>query len=164
MARSHDRCFVAGYIAGEGCFAVQLQYDEDRIRHNVGLTPYFSMNVHDDDAEVLERFCKQYEIGRIEENHSPNQTQWEVVSRDDLVELSDLIMMVNSETDFLSKTDKFSTFLKWNELRKDIYLYNDKHQSRKSQDTLKDLIRRAKSLNTKGYQGKSSEEWVERIE
>ncbi|AGC34486.1 LAGLIDADG endonuclease [Haloarcula virus HVTV-2] len=164
MSRSHDRCFLAGYIAGEGCFGVQLRYSEERIRHNVGLTPYFSVNLHDDDREVLEQFQETYGIGRIEPNHTPNQTQWKVTSREDLVELSDQIMMVNTETDFLSSTDKFSTFLEWNELRKEIYYYNDKHQSRKSKDQLKELIKRAKSLNTKGYNGKSTKEWIQRIE
>lgn len=155
----NKKVFMASFIAAEGCFQFGLAHNE-RYTHNVNISPNISVAVHDDDKDILYQFQDQFNIGVINEDHTQNQTKWELRSKDDLSAFCDIFEEAVDICAWVELTDKYSTYFTWKSILEQLYSY----RSNKTKQELEELIVKVKNLNSKGYQGKTAEEWIERIE
>ena len=57
-------CFLAGFVAGEGCFCV-ARHKNNTNRFGYGFGPYFRINLNERDLPILQTFQKLLGCGRI---------------------------------------------------------------------------------------------------
>jgi hypothetical protein len=155
--------FILGMIAGEGSFSIHLrQYDG-----GVGVSgsPIFQLALKDDDAEILHAMCETTGHGKVRYSSNGshrNRAMWRIRGWESCLEFADNIEAAAEKTGLFKETDKYSTFVEWKRI---IEEHDDKREiGEKSVEEAKELVKKAKSLNSDGNNGLSLETWLDRIE
>jgi hypothetical protein len=88
--------WLAGFIDGEGCFALRRHNPSHICGHSWGAI--FVLKVRDDDAAIIEEIAARTGLGRVTYGRAPSgyrntrpQAKWQVQSKADCVALADLL-------------------------------------------------------------------------
>lgn len=84
----HTPCewFVTGFVDGEGSFGLSVSKDSNRKTGYI-ISPSFSMGVHPNDRDLLEKIKALFGVGEIYINYSENIIRLKVSSIKDLTEV-----------------------------------------------------------------------------
>lgn len=81
--------YIAGFVDGEGCFALKFRRDVKHDRKNKPAYFYwdaeFAINLKADDREILERIAHTLECGRVGNKNKAGTVRYSVNNTDDLV-------------------------------------------------------------------------------
>jgi len=151
MVDKSARGFLLGFIAGEGCFMIEVG-DIQRRRWNINISPRFSLLVHED--EILTQLRDEFDLGNV--YHSDERSQWSIQSIDGCLELCEVID--NSDIRFFEGTEKYNQYEKWKAC---LHMINDgEHTTR---DGAHKLVDRSFEIGKPGKRKYSKDYYHNRI-
>lgn len=142
--------FIAGLIAGEGCFSVALRAHDD-CACGISASPKLTIGMHDRDLSLLESVQSELGIGDIYPN-GDDLTVFAVNRSSDVMDLIDYLDAVNA--DCWISSDKYSTYQDWREF---VLQYSPPQNRQEVEET----VQFAKRLNH-GDRGRSKEDWLDK--
>lgn len=142
--------FIAGFIAGEGCFSIKLQSNTS-CTYNVQFLPVASIRLHSRDATVIKEIQTLLDTGTI--HRGSDMVALQIAGHSNSKDLIDQLNSVNST--IWHSSDKYQTFQEWKEFVHS-YSYPD------SEEEAIEMIKTAKQLNH-GDKGLPTDVWCDRV-
>lgn len=142
--------FIAGFIAGEGCFTVKLR-STDTCRYGIQFIPGVSIKLHKRDSAILTEIQDSLDMGNI--HKTEQMVGFQITGYQNCNEFIEQLDEVNSTIWYTS--DKYETYCEWRDFVLS-YSYPD------SESEAVNMIKIAKELNH-GDKGLSVDTWTNRI-
>jgi len=125
----------------------------------------FQLSLKDTDSDIVHAMQETTGHGKVRYNKNGNHTSkvtWRIRGWESCLEFAEDIEVAAENVGMFRETEKYETFVEWKEI---IEEHNERRKvGEKSTDEVKELIRKAKSLNEDGRDGISEEEWIKRVE
>ena len=147
--------YIAGFIDGEGCFYLtyrsEVKYKRQDKRKYFRWTPYFAINIREDDKEILEKIRNTLKCGNIYLLKRGEMAHFIIQNMDDLY-----MKIVPFFTKYPLRAKKRHDFKLWCEALEIMYK-NKKNRARCSEQdhkklfTIRETMRSYKSKMTRGY-------------
>ena len=148
-----DDVFLAGLIAGEGCFRVDL-HQNSRMACGVRFTPELVIRLHENDSELLDTIVELYGIGSCHSIPQDNTYVWRVSGFKQCYKIIDIIDSVDNR---LFKTSlKADSYDIW---KKFILSY----ESPKTKKDAMEYIKIVCSINPIGRKGRGASGWFKKL-
>ena len=149
----NEDVFLAGFIAGEGCFRVDL-HQNSRMTGGVRFIPELVIRLHEDDSELLDTLVELYGLGSCHSVPQDNSYVWRVSGFKQCNEIINIIENINSRLFETSlKSDSYNIW-------KEFILSYEAPQTKKD---AKEYIETVCSINPNGRSGRGASGWFKKL-
>jgi hypothetical protein len=143
--------FVLGFVAGEGCFTVNIREQAG----NIYALPSFALSVSERDEGIVQELCDLTGLGSVNYRRG-GMVAWVISSREECQTFASQLRSAMEGTLF-SVTEKSNQLERWVE-------FMEEYETPKTDEEVRTVVERAKSVNPDSQNGMSVEEWIERNE
>jgi len=143
--------FVLGFVAGEGCFTVNIREQAG----NIYALPSFALSVNERDEGIVQELCDLTGLRSVNYRRG-GMVAWVISSREECQTFADQLSSAMEGTLF-SVTEKSNQLERWVE-------FMEEYETPKTDEEVRTVVESAKAVNPDSQNGMSVEEWVERNE